>query len=345
MLLMCGCASNGIDMRLEAAEGLMYAHPDSALVILENINPESLKDSEDKAYYALLYTQARHNTGCHVTDASLIDEALHYYGESGDDEKYARSLVYKALTVEPANSDEALALYRKAERVSDSTIVVKSDDVMAHKDVCMDLVTKVMQEKSMSNKNKESQRTGIVAVLSLCVLFVLCVVVVYMVINTKRNKELIKELQTECGASKEALMARLENESRLKQVLGGQIEKIRELIELSHRLSGTPSVFMREFKEKMKITRLPDDFWKDLRFFVDSNYNNVITRVNKLYPELSEDELCIIGLMCCDFSYTEISICMGYSNIYSGNTKRARIAKKMNLKIPLKDYINQLIGV
>lgn len=344
LLVLCGCASDGIDVRLEVAEGLMITHPDSALVILENIQPESLKGAENKAYYALLRVQASYENNNPVNDTSLIDEALRYYGKVGDDEKYMRSLVFKALWVENTDADEALNLFRMAERAADSMVVVNSDDLMAHKNACMDLVSGVMKEKSIAHKNESARRTNVIAVVALLLSAVLCVLVALLVRASCHNRMLIEHLQNECGASKDALMMKLENETRLKQALCDQIGKIRELIELSHRFSGTPNVFMREFKEKMKITRLSDDFWKDLRFFVDANYNNVITRVSQQHPNLTEDELCIIGLMCCGFSYTEISICMGYSNIFSGNTKRARIAKKMNLTCPLKDYISDMIA-
>ena len=56
-------------------------------------------------------------------------------------------------------------------------------------------------------------------------------------------------------------------------------------------------------------------------------------------------KLYLIGLMCCGFSYTEIAICMGYSNVCSANTKRARITRKLGLAEPLKDYIDRLVSM
>ncbi len=344
LLMMCGCASYSVDARLEAAEGLMYSHPDSALVLLNHIDPEQLEGESNKAYYALLYTQARHENGCPMEDTSLINSALNYYSKIGDEEKYVRSLIYKAMAIEGENGAESVSLYRIAERSIDTALVVSGDDIEAHRATCLGHVNSVMGGKSLEHKNSQAGFINLLAVSLLLLLAILCVIVAKMVMAARLNRELIERLQTECGESKEILLKMCENESRLKQALNDQIGKIRELIDLSHRFSGSPRAFMDKFKERMQVTSLPDDFWKDLRFFVDANYNNVITRISESYPNLSNDELCVIALMCCGFSYTETSICMGYTNIYSANTKKVRIAKKMNLTEPLKDFVMRMVA-
>ena len=55
-----GCDStHRYDSRLTAADSLMRSAPDSALVMVEAVNRDSLADEGDRAYRDLLLTQAR----------------------------------------------------------------------------------------------------------------------------------------------------------------------------------------------------------------------------------------------------------------------------------------------
>lgn len=69
---------------LMQADSLMEAYPDSALRILENVEPQQLKTPANQAYYALLLTQARDKNYIVQTDDSLIRIAVQYYDSIGD---------------------------------------------------------------------------------------------------------------------------------------------------------------------------------------------------------------------------------------------------------------------
>ena len=64
---------------LVQADSLMNLHPDSALNMLESISTDSLKTKADRAYHALLLTQARDKNYIVQTDDSLIQVAVRYY--------------------------------------------------------------------------------------------------------------------------------------------------------------------------------------------------------------------------------------------------------------------------
>ena len=76
---------------LVRADSLMNLHPDSALNILESISTESLKTKADRAYYALLLTQARDKNYIVQTDDSLIRIAVRYYDSMRDNRMQARA--------------------------------------------------------------------------------------------------------------------------------------------------------------------------------------------------------------------------------------------------------------
>jgi hypothetical protein len=160
----------------------------------------------------------------------------------------------------------------------------------------------------------------------------------------RNYQELITRLQEEKSESKISLLQNIDKESKLQSILQNQIVNIRDLIDLSFRYESKPSVFIKLFHEKMKYTKLPDSFWLDLRHYVNLCHNNVLTEIHGRFPSLNDDEMNLICLLCCDFSYIEITICMGYTNAHYVNNKKARIARKMGLSVSLKEYLDELIA-
>lgn len=75
------CSHSDVGDKLRRAEKMMDGNPDadSALLILEEINPRSLSSGRDKAMYALLMSQAKEKTDDIVTDDSLINIAVKYF--------------------------------------------------------------------------------------------------------------------------------------------------------------------------------------------------------------------------------------------------------------------------
>lgn len=347
ILFITSCGEYGrssTDVRLNAAEELLCEFPDSALALLRSINVDSITTKSDYARYALLKVQAQWTTEGIIEDTALIDVALNYYQDNHDPGMMTRSLVYKGIVLDRAGNDTvAIDFYCKAQENSD-TAFVPTMDIEEHRNRCLSIVSQEM-EKLKAKRERSERKEKLINIIIILLFIALLFKVMRMRLQVKQNLEHIKQLQIENNEAKVELLSRLENETKLKGVLSAQIENIRELIDMSYRYNGAPATFMKNFQEKVKRTKLPDDFWKDLRFFIDNNYNNIITRLEQLHPSLSDDELYIIGLMCCGFSYTEIAICMGYSNVCSANTKRARITRKLRLEEPLKDYIDRLVSM
>ena len=79
--------STGCDHRstiiMDRAEALMTTHPDSALSLLKQIQPEDLGSNRTKARYALLQTMALDKNYIDVADDSLARAAYDYYQKHG----------------------------------------------------------------------------------------------------------------------------------------------------------------------------------------------------------------------------------------------------------------------
>lgn len=88
---------------LTQADSLMDEHPDSALRILESINSELLNKRSNRAFYALLLTQARDKNYIMQTDDSLIQTAVQYYDSIGDAVLQAKAYYYKGSVYRDAN--------------------------------------------------------------------------------------------------------------------------------------------------------------------------------------------------------------------------------------------------
>ena len=113
-----GCSgAHRYDSRLTAADGLMQSAPDSALTIIESVCPDSLSAAGDRAYRALLLTQARYRYYITATSDSDINRALAYYrAHPKEREKLTRAYIYKgAVMDELGHPDSAMLYFKQAE--------------------------------------------------------------------------------------------------------------------------------------------------------------------------------------------------------------------------------------
>lgn len=94
-VVVAGC-NREIEHDLTIAEECMETQPDSAYRCLERLERINLS-GEQRAWYALLKTQAMHKCRIPLGNDSLINVAVAYYAESDDRHRLAKSLLYKGL--------------------------------------------------------------------------------------------------------------------------------------------------------------------------------------------------------------------------------------------------------
>lgn len=96
-IILIGCNnSREVSRALSTAENIMTESPDSARLILANINRSSLKSRATKARHALLYSQALDKCYVDVDNDSLTSVALDYYKSHGTDHEKALAYYYNA---------------------------------------------------------------------------------------------------------------------------------------------------------------------------------------------------------------------------------------------------------
>ena len=94
VLLVACNGKTDYNTQLARADSLMASQPDSALHMLENMPADSLRTEADRAYHALLLTQARDKNYIVQTDDSLICSAIAYYSQTDNTDLQARSYYY-----------------------------------------------------------------------------------------------------------------------------------------------------------------------------------------------------------------------------------------------------------
>ena len=93
LITLGGCGHPADNDQLIAVDSLLIQNRDEeALQMLQILNTSSFNHN-DKAYLALLTTQANLNNHMAQTDDKEIDEAVKYFQAHGDKEKQARGLI------------------------------------------------------------------------------------------------------------------------------------------------------------------------------------------------------------------------------------------------------------
>nr|WP_321354499.1 hypothetical protein [uncultured Draconibacterium sp.] len=111
----CKYQADKVEPILQKVETLLEQHPDSALVLLEEIpNPQSLKKSLYYQYF-LLQIQAKDKSYRDITSDTLIFDIQKYYKKENDIEKAALASFYSGrIRQEQKQYEEALKIYLDA---------------------------------------------------------------------------------------------------------------------------------------------------------------------------------------------------------------------------------------
>ena len=118
-IILCGCST--VPDEIKTAEELMESAPDSALRILQHINPHKLYTHSTKALYALLMSQALDRNDIKIESDSIITTATDYYTDK-EPVRAGYAWFYHARTAENRGSaDEQANNLLKAQAFAEHT--------------------------------------------------------------------------------------------------------------------------------------------------------------------------------------------------------------------------------
>ena len=97
MALMVACSSREALRGMERAEQLLEEAPEEALRVMEGVDGEALRTEEDRARYALVYSEACYYSYIDVDVDTLTQSMMRYYLESDDHNQRARAMFQHAV--------------------------------------------------------------------------------------------------------------------------------------------------------------------------------------------------------------------------------------------------------
>lgn len=89
---------------LDDAEAHLEMHPDSAFVALDSLDRRQLNTPELRARHALLYSIALEKCGISMTNDSIINIAVDYYNNKGDQQNIEKALQWRRIILENAGN-------------------------------------------------------------------------------------------------------------------------------------------------------------------------------------------------------------------------------------------------
>ena len=195
-------------------------------------------------------------------------------------------------------------------------------------------------------KEYQSTKRTLTLITFIAILVVALAILTFIVVSKiKKNRELscnIQNIYEDLCASTKKIENNICEKQELNDVLSKHFDFIKQILDSSYRNSGNSKKFVNDFLEIFNANRLSDTIWSNMQDYVNKRYNNILSRLKNQCPSLTENELNFITMICLDFSYIQITVCMGYTNYKYISTKKIRIEKKLGIRIKLNEYINQM---
>lgn len=107
LALACCNRHNGIDDKLNLADSLMTAKPDSALSVLNKVDISHLTNRKVSARYALLKSMALDKNYIDTTTFDVLQPAIDYYLVHGNADEQLRTLYYRGRIYQNQGDDDA----------------------------------------------------------------------------------------------------------------------------------------------------------------------------------------------------------------------------------------------
>ena len=174
---------------------------------------------------------------------------------------------------------------------------------------------------------------GIIAL----VVIIMMALALYHFRRVHRIKAIIDELKHSSINKHESLVNQDSQNGEISVFIENLVTFMQTIIDSSQH--EPPSVIRKRVKEGIGKMTASEDFWNTLRTHLDQNYDGLISKFAN-NPRISNNDLKFLELCCCGFDYLEIAIVMDYTPKYISQ-KRKDVARKLHLRIPLQEYLDE----
>lgn len=116
LILMTSCGERTVMRVLSDVESFIEARPDSALVVLREVDTTVLQTQSERAKYSLLYAMALDKNYIDTSDTRIIMPAVEYYERHGDAEEKLKAYMYLGTELYCSRSySQAIVSFSRAE--------------------------------------------------------------------------------------------------------------------------------------------------------------------------------------------------------------------------------------
>ncbi len=116
-LLYTSCGDSESSHQLDAVEAVIEEYPDSALAIIQSIDPKMLNNKEKKARYSLLHAMALDKNYIDTADMSVIQPAIEWYSDHGTADERLKAMYYAGcIAGNGGDKDAEMGYYVKASK-------------------------------------------------------------------------------------------------------------------------------------------------------------------------------------------------------------------------------------
>ena len=292
--------------------------------------------------YQLLFLISNVYSRIHVLDSAqfYINKAI--INHERDSMPYYQMYFFESLgEYELAKGDTLASLnyHQKSEQIAST---LKSNNIKLN---ILDTEKQFDNDQYVRNRLKSRKlRTSLNIFIAFFLLTVICFACYYYY-KKHRYDNLINELKQEYQNQANNLIS-LHNsikelkicDENLKDFITSHTTLMQKVLEACYQ--APKNVLGKEIKQIVLFQDKNKNNWEKLYHYIDAQYNDIMKTTKQNYPHLHERDLLLLALSCMGYSCAQIAIIMGYSNATTIGGNRLRLAKKMNLKGSLIDYIN-----
>ncbi|MCI1779831.1 MAG: hypothetical protein LKI53_07750 [Bacteroidales bacterium] len=270
-----------------------------------------------------------------------IDSAWIYYREYDNfSSNKSRNNIKTLSEIEElsGNYKKAMNLYKYLYTTTDTTYMRKQKIKATTIEKKFDYQKLIANEKVIAYKHH--LRTYILISAS-AILFLILMLVLNISITRK------KRIISENAACIEKLRSESEEkdntQQKLKTVLDKRFDKLDRLMELSYRYKAFGTAFYEGFKNIVGNGKVDKKILSDICDAINAKHHGIIDIIRQEHPEINEDDIYFISLLCNGFSSSTICAFYEYKNTNMVYVRKSRLTHKMNLDIPLNTYITELM--
>jgi len=289
---------------------------------------------DDDIYYDLAYSYAK---------IGMADSAQFYFDKTSehpqeDSKIVMRIFVSEIISVLKQDMNRAYFLIKEKED--------RASNILSDRENRIEKAENLYEQNSLKNDVGKLEKKVAIQYILFVLLIAIIIYVGYTYKEEKNRVNYYKKLASQLKDEKRSIICaeKSVDNMRIQQLSKSYITIIKELKDCVDNYEHNSKLFKTKIRNIDKIIKNNNnELGEELMSFVDKHYNDFITKLKQEYSVLSFDDLRIVAMICCNFSYIDMSICLGYAHKNSIYKRKEAIAKKMDISMSIDEFISKKI--